>query len=70
MLVLLHALISVLLHIYCTCFSTFWHCHPYILQYFNVFTPWVCCILAYKYNALCVCASPTHFAAGGHVKRT
>ena len=51
MLVLLHALIPclaayilpsspVLLHIYCTCFSTFWHCHPYILQYFNVFTPW------------------------------
>ena len=31
---------SVLLHIYCTCFSTFWHCHPYILQHFNgnVFT--------------------------------
>ena len=30
----------VLLHIYCTCFSTFWHCHPYILQHFNenVFT--------------------------------
>ena len=25
---------SVLLHIYCTCFSTFWHCHPYILQHF------------------------------------
>ena len=23
-----------------------------------------------KYNALCVCPSPTHFAAGGHVKRT
>ena len=44
MLVLLHALISCLaayilhsspvsLHIYCTCFSTFWHCHPYILQH-------------------------------------
>ena len=30
----------VLLHIYCTCFSTFWHCYPYILQHFNgnVFT--------------------------------
>ena len=28
------------------------------------------CILACKYNALCVCASPTHFAARGHVKRT
>ena len=27
--------------IHCTCFSTFWHCHPYILQHFNgiVFTP-------------------------------
>ena len=25
----------VLLHIYCPCFSTFWHCHPYILQHFN-----------------------------------
>ena len=46
MLLLLHALIPclaayilssspVLLHIYCTCFSTFWHCHPYILQHFN-----------------------------------
>ena len=24
----------VLLHIiYCTCFSTIWHCHPYILQH-------------------------------------
>ena len=32
---------SPVLHIYCTCFSTFWHCHPYILQHFsgNVFTP-------------------------------
>ena len=31
----------VLLHIYCPCFPTFWHCHPYILQHFNgnVFTP-------------------------------
>ena len=30
----------VLLHIYCPCFSTFWHCNPYILQHFNgnVFT--------------------------------
>ena len=25
----------VLLHIYCTCFSTLWHYHPYILQHFN-----------------------------------
>ena len=33
----------VLLHIYCTCFSTFWHCHPYILQHFNgnIFTPFI-----------------------------
>ena len=23
----------VLLHIYCTCFPTFWYCHPYILQH-------------------------------------
>ena len=23
----------VLLYIYCPCFSTFWHCHPYILQH-------------------------------------
>ena len=31
----------VLLHVYCTCFSSLWHCHPYILQHFNgnVFTP-------------------------------
>ena len=27
----------VLLQIFCTCFSNFWHCHPYILQHF-VFT--------------------------------
>ena len=26
---------TILLHIYCTCFSTFWHCHPYIPQHFN-----------------------------------
>ena len=38
---LLHSYIlpscPVLLHIaiYCTCFSTFWHCHPYIPQHFN-----------------------------------
>ena len=49
MLFLLHACLAayilpsspVLLHIlYCTCFSTFWHCHPHILQHFNgnVFT--------------------------------
>ena len=25
----------VLLHIHCIWFSTFWHCHPYILQHFN-----------------------------------
>ena len=55
MLVLLHALIPclaayilpsspVLLHINCTCFSTFWHYHPYILQHFNgnVFFPDLC----------------------------
>ena len=24
-----------LLHIYCSCFSTFWHCHSYILPNFN-----------------------------------
>ena len=27
----------VLLHIYCTCFSTFWHCHPYIFQHFILY---------------------------------
>ena len=27
--------VHVLLHIYCSCLSTFWHCHPYILQHFN-----------------------------------
>ena len=36
----------VLLHIYCTCFSTFSYCHPYILQHFNVFT------LLYKRESL------------------
>ena len=58
----------VLLHIYCTCVSTFWHCHSYALQNFNrnFFTP-VSLILVYIYllayrNALCVCASPTPFA--------
>ena len=39
----------ILPHIYCTCFSTFWHCHPYILQHFNgnAFTPFIlvqCCL--------------------------
>ena len=55
MLLLLHALSCwyilpsspVLLHIaiYCTCFSTFWHCYPYILQHFNgnVFIPLYIC---------------------------
>ena len=35
--VLLHILpsSSILLHIYCTFFSTFRHCHPYILEHFN-----------------------------------
>ena len=29
--------------LYCTCFSTFWQGHPYILQHFNgnVFTPFI-----------------------------
>ena len=27
-------------------------------------------VLACKYNALCVCVSPTHFATRGHVKCT
>ena len=27
----------VLLHIYCTCFSTFWCCHPYILMVLYTF---------------------------------
>ena len=62
MLLLLHALIPclaayilpsspVLLHIHCTCFPTFWHCHPYILQHFNgnVFTPlFHCFFVAYS----------------------
>ena len=55
MLLLLHALIpcraayilpssilpssSVLLHLYCTCFSTFWHYHPYIHFNGNVLLP-------------------------------
>ena len=52
----------VLLQLYCTCFSTFWHSHPYILEHFNgllllCFTGFRC-ILACKYNA---CASPTPF---------
>ena len=49
--VLLHNILlssPVLLHIaiYCTCFSTFWHCHPYILQHFNgnVFTLFIKCV--------------------------
>ena len=29
----------VLRHLYCICFSTFWHCHPYI--HFNVLTPFI-----------------------------
>ena len=71
MLLILHALIPCLHIIYCTCFPTFWHCHPYILQHLmEVFLllPFRC-ILACKYNALCLCASPSHFFACGHVKR-
>ena len=52
MLLLLHALIPclaayilpsslVLLHLYCTCFSTFWNCHPYIHFNGNVLTPFI-----------------------------
>ena len=34
--VLVHIIYSALIpYLYCTCFSTFWHCHPYILQNFN-----------------------------------
>ena len=53
----------VLLHIYCPYFSTFWHCHPYILQHFNgnvfytCFTDFLFC----KYNAVYTRASPTPF---------
>ena len=84
MLLLLHALIPclaayilpsspVLLHIYCTCFSTFWHCHPYILQHFNgnAFTPlfhWF--FVAYSLANTILFAfvrAPPHFAARGHV---
>ena len=69
MLLLLHALIPVWLHIYCPCFSTFWHCHPYILQHFNgnVFTLVSLifrCILACKYNAVYTCTSPTPVVDG------
>ena len=41
-----------MLHIYCTCFSNFWHCYPYILQHFLD-------SLTCKYNTLCMCARPT-----------
>ena len=49
----------------CIHFSSFWHCHLYILQHFNgnVFTLIFCCILAWKYNAVYTCASPTPFVA-------
>ena len=84
MLLLLHALIPclaayilpsspVLLHIYYTCFSNFWHCHPYILQHFNgnVFTPlfhWF--FVAYSLANTMLLAfvrAPPHFASRGHV---
>ena len=42
-----------LLHIlYCTCFSTFWHCHPYILQHFNgnIFTLFSACTSTSTWN--------------------
>ena len=51
-------------------FLYFLHRHPYIFQHF-VFTlvslvfP---CILACKYNALCMCLTPTHFSARSHAK--
>ena len=57
---LLHALIPCLAAyilpsspvLYCTCFSTFWHCHPYILQHFNgnVFLPFIILLEEVKLN--------------------
>ena len=66
MLLLLHALIPCLaayiLHLF-SYFLALSPLHPSTLFLLR-------CILACKYNALCVCSSPTHFAARGHVKRT
>ena len=70
MLVLLHALIPclaaymlpsslILLHIYCICFPTFWHCYPYILQHlmeiFYSLVSLLFLILACKKCSLRVC---------------
>ena len=52
----------VLLHIYCTCFSTFWHCRPYIFQHFsgNVFILLLLIIdLAAERQFLFLVVSPT-----------
>ena len=67
--------IPVLLHIYCTCFSTFGTVIPTSFNILMEMFLYTCftdfrCILACKYNALCVCATPTYFAAHGHMKRT
>ena len=66
----------VLLHIYCTCFSYFLvlpSLHPSTFNG-NVFTPFSHCFFVVDSLAhtmlFALCASPTHFAARGHVKRT
>ena len=51
---MLHALILCVAAYILPFFSNFWHCHPYILQHFNVFILIFRCILACKYNPLCV----------------
>ena len=48
----------VLLHIYCTCFSTFRHCHPYILmETFSL--PCFTGFSLYTHLQICICVSPT-----------
>ena len=70
MLVLLHALIPCLAAYIALVSLLFGTVIPTSFNILMFLLPGFCCILAYKYNALYVCASPTHFAARGHVKRT
>ena len=85
MLLLLHAFISCLPALYTAlipCLAAYiLHLFSYFLALSslhpstfngNVFTPlFHCFFVVYSLaNALCVCASPTYFAACGHVKRT
>ena len=61
-----------LLHIYCLCFSNSCTVIPtsfniLMKMFLPLFHSFFVVYLLVKYNALCMCASPTPFAACGHM---